>query len=70
MKEEYDFSGEERGKFYHEAAEFVLPIYLEPEVAAFLQKVAIKKGVEVETVVNDWLRKDVAFLETFIQDSD
>ena len=29
---------------------------------------AIKKGVEVETVVNDWLRKDMAFIETFIQD--
>ena len=43
MKEEYDFSGGERGKFYHEAAEFALPIYLEPDVAAFLQKVAIKK---------------------------
>ena len=44
MKEKYDFSGGERGKFYHEAAEFDLPIYLEPDVAAFLQKVAIKKG--------------------------
>ena len=68
MKEEYDFSGGERGKFYHEAAEFALPIYLEPDVAAFLQKVASKKGVEVATVVNDWLRKDMAFIETFIQE--
>jgi hypothetical protein len=68
MKEEYDFSGGERGKFYYEAAEFNLPIYLEPDVAAFLQKIAIKKGVEVETVVNDWLRKDMAFIETFIQE--
>jgi hypothetical protein len=67
MKEEYDFSGGERGKFYHEAAEVVLPIYLEPDVAAFLQKVAIKKGVEVATVVNDWLRKDMAFIETCFQ---
>ncbi len=68
MKEEYDFSGGERGKFYHEAAEFDILIYLEPDVAAFLQKVAIKKGVEVATVVNDWLRKDMAFIETFIQE--
>ncbi len=63
---EDDFSGGERGK--HKAAEFNLSIYLEPDVAAFLQKVAIKKGVEVATVVNDWLRKDMAFIETFIQE--
>ena len=68
MKEEYDFSGGERGKFYHEDAEFDLSIYLEPDIAAFLQKVAIKKGVEVETVVNDWLRKDMTFIETVIQE--
>ena len=30
MREKYDFPGEEGGKFYHEAAEFVLPIYLAP----------------------------------------
>lgn len=68
MKEEYDFSGGERGKFYHENITFDLPIYLEPDIAAFLQKVASKKGVEVETVVNDWLRKDMTFIETVIQE--
>ena len=67
MKEEYDFSEGERGKFYHNDAEFDLPIYLEPDVAAFLRKIAIKKGVDIESVVNDWLRKDMAFIETFIQ---
>ncbi len=68
MKEEYDFSGGESGKFSHEHAEFDLPIYLEPDIAVLLQKVAIKKGVEVETVVNDWLRKDMTFIETVIQE--
>ena len=68
MKEAYDFSGGERGKFSPEHAEFDLPSYLEPDIAAFLQKVAIKKGVEVETVVNDWLRKDMTFIETVIQE--
>lgn len=62
MKEEYDFSKGERGKFYHQDAEFDLPIYLEPDVAAFLRKIATKKGVDVESVVNDWLRKDMAFI--------
>jgi len=67
MKKEYDFSGGERGKFYHAEAEFDLPIYLDRDVAVFLQKVAAKKGVDVETIVNDWIRKDITFLETAIQ---
>ena len=67
MKKEYDFSKGERGKFDHTEAEFDLPIYLDPDVAVFLQKVAAKKGVDVTTIVNDWIRKDIAFLETAIQ---
>ena len=64
MKQEYDFSGGERGKFYHAEAELHTPVYLDPDVADFVQKVAEKKGVDVATLVNDWLRKDLAFLET------
>ncbi len=30
MKQEYDFSGGERGKFYHAEAEFDIPVYLAP----------------------------------------
>jgi hypothetical protein len=67
MKEEYDFSGGERGKFYHADADLDIPIYLDPDVAVFVQKVAAKKGVDVETIVNDWIRKDIAFLETVVQ---
>ena len=67
MKEEYDFSGGERGKFYHADAELEIPIYLDPDVAVFVQKVAAKKGVDVGTIVNDWIRKDMAFLETVVQ---
>ena len=40
MKEEYDFSNGERGKFYHKNATFNLPIYLEPEVEHFVAKLA------------------------------
>jgi hypothetical protein len=67
MKEEYDFSGGERGKFYHADADLHIPIYLDSDVAVFVQKVAAKKGVDVETIVNDWIRKDMAFLETVVQ---
>jgi hypothetical protein len=67
MKQEYDFSGGERGKFYHADAALDIPIYLDPDIAVFVQKVATKKGVDVGTIVNDWIRKDMAFLETVVQ---
>ena len=66
MKQEYDFSGGERGKFYHAEAELDIPIYLDPDIAIFVRKIATQKGVDVATLVNDWLRKDMAFLETVI----
>jgi hypothetical protein len=66
MKNEYDFSKGERGKFYDAEAQLELPVYLDPDVAAFLHKVASQKGVEVETLVNDWIRKDIALIETVI----
>jgi hypothetical protein len=64
MKKEYDFSKGERGKFYNAEAQLELPVYLEPDVAAFLNKVASQKGIDVETLVNDWIRKDIALIET------
>jgi len=67
MKKEYDFSKGERGKFYRADLELVLPIYLDPEVAAVVQKIAAQKGIEVKTLVNDWLRKDIALIETALQ---
>ena len=71
MKREYDFSKGERGKFYHPDVEFDIPIYLDPEVAVFVQKAAASKGVAVEELVNDWIRKDIALIETVLQeDSD
>ena len=66
MKQEYDFSGGERGKFYHAEAELDIPIYLDPDVAMFVRKIATQKGVDVTTLVNDWLRKDMVFLEAII----
>lgn len=46
MKKEYDFSEGVRGKFYNAGAEFNLPIYLEPEIAEFVHKLAIEKNVD------------------------
>jgi hypothetical protein len=43
MRKEYDFSKGERCKFYHPDVELNLPVYLDPDVAAFLRELAEKK---------------------------
>ena len=64
MKAEYDFSKGERGKFYHPDIELNLPVYLEPEIADFMRHLAGKKDTDVETIVNDWLRRNIGFIQT------
>lgn len=63
MKKEYDFSDGIRGKFYNADAEFNLPIYLEPEIAEFVQKLAVEKNVERSQIVNMLLKKDKEIIE-------
>lgn len=64
MKKEYNFSKGERGKFYDLNAELCLPIYLEPDIADFMQKLAGQKDTDIEKLVNDWLRKNIDLIET------
>ena len=64
MKEEYDFSKGERGKFYRADAELRIPVYLQKDIAEFLQKLAEEKGSDVQTIVNDWLRRNISLVET------
>ena len=64
MKEEYDFSKGERGKFYKPDLELRIPIYLQRDISDFLQKLASEKGTDVETIVNDWLRRNISLVET------
>lgn len=63
MKSEYDFSQAERGKFYRPDAQLNLPIYLDPEVAGYLATRANAKGVALNDMVNELLRKDIALIE-------
>ena len=64
MRKEYDFSKGERGKFYNQDTEFHLPVFLDADVAAFLQELAEKKGTGIESIVNDWLRKSIDLIES------
>jgi hypothetical protein len=63
MKQEYDFSKAERGKFYHPDAKMNLPIYLDDEVKNYLEKRANAKGVGLGEIVNDLLKKDIALIK-------
>ncbi|MBA4142855.1 MAG: hypothetical protein H0X43_07585 [Nitrosospira sp.] len=63
MNEEYDFSKGSRGKFYQPDTQLNLPMYLDPDVLNYLSIKAKAKGVEVNEIVNDLLRKDIALIE-------
>jgi hypothetical protein len=59
MKDQYDFSKAERGKFVREGARLVPPVHLEPEVLDYLTERASALGVSLSTLVNTLLKKDI-----------
>ncbi len=63
MQQEYDFSKGERGKFYRKNIKINLPIYLEPEIQAFVEDIASKKRTDVEKVVNNLLKKNMQLVK-------
>ena len=63
MKQEYDFSKGEHGKFFRENARLNLPVYLDEEVQTYLQERAKAKGTEVVQLVNEMLRQDIKLIE-------
>jgi hypothetical protein len=63
MKEEYDFSGGERGKFHRPGARMKLPIYLDEDVLRYLRERAEAKGVTLTDLVNDLLKRDIDLVE-------
>lgn len=63
MKAEYDFSKGVRGKFYRPGVQLQLPVYLDDEVLVYLRERAKSKGVEVNRLVNDMLKRDIELIE-------
>ncbi|PIE44633.1 MAG: hypothetical protein CSA45_06040 [Gammaproteobacteria bacterium] len=63
MRDEYDFSKGERGKFFNPNAKKNLPVYLDAEVLDYFAEKAKAKGVELNALVNDLLKKDIALIE-------
>ncbi len=63
MKKEYDFSQAEQGKFYRPIEELELPIYLDKKVRTFYEKRAQQKHVELETIINSILKKEMEIVK-------
>lgn len=64
MKKEYDFSKGVRGKFYRANTDLNLPIYLDADIAKFVQKFAKLKNVDTQTIVNKLLRGNKAMIQS------
>ena len=63
MQNEYDFSNAERGKFHRKDAVLELPIYLDPEVREYLAACARAKGIEINQLVNELLKRDIDLIK-------
>lgn len=63
MKNEYDFSGGERGRFFKPDVEINRPVYLNADVLAFVQNIAKKKNSDVSVVVNQLIHSDMQIAE-------
>ena len=63
MKDEYDFSKAERGRFYRKDAVLVPPVHLDPDVLAFLTSRAQARGISLNDLVNELLKKDIELIE-------
>ena len=70
MKTEYDFTKGERGKFYYPDAMFSLPVYLEPDVSDFMNRLADEKDVDVQELVNEWLRTNIRLVQSATANGD
>ncbi|MDO9169667.1 MAG: hypothetical protein Q7U18_11370 [Methylobacter sp.] len=59
MKEEYDFSNAEQGKFYVPVEDIQLPIYLDKDVVQYFNEKCLTTPGSLQLLVNDLLRKDI-----------
>ncbi len=64
MKKEYDFSTAEKGRFFKPDTTFHLPVYLEEDIELFLQHLAEEKGLDVQQLVNEWLRANIQLIKS------
>jgi len=68
MKREYDFSKGIRGKFYRPDVQLQLPVYLDEDVANLVIRYAEQRQQDIQTVVNEILRRNKEALQVPVAD--
>jgi len=68
MKREYDFSKGIRGKFYRPDVQLQLPVYLDEDVADWVIRYAEQRQQDIQTVVNEILRRNKEALQVPVAD--
>ena len=63
MKEEYDFTSAERGRFYRTDVQLNIPVYLDQDVESWFAEKAKLKGVNLQSLINELLRKDISLIQ-------
>jgi hypothetical protein len=63
MKREYDFSKATRGRFFRPRTCLSLPVYLDDEALACVQRIAQKKGMDISDVVIQLILTDKRLAE-------
>jgi len=58
MKNEYDFSRAERGKFYRPNARLRLPVYLDQQALRFVMAIAERRKKDVSAVASELIKSD------------
>ena len=63
MRDEYDFSKGEQGKFFREGAELVPPVHLDAENLRYLTARARDKRVSLSELVTGLLHEDIELIK-------
>ncbi len=59
MKNEYDFTNAEQGKFYRPIDKLNIPIYLDEDVRKFFMKNMNKDDFSLNATVNSLIKQDI-----------
>ena len=63
LDREIDFSKGVRGKFYRPGMKLRIPVYLEETLLGSLAEIAERRGVNLDDLVSDLLRRDLAIVD-------
>ena len=61
MKEEYDFTNAEQGRFYRPIEELEIPVYLDADIRAILMKKLkeARSELSLNSIVNSLIKHDI-----------